>query len=327
MSESTAFYCVSSGEYFLGAVGLINSLRLQGHDEPIYLLDCGLSAEQRALIESEVTIVDAPDATPPYLLKTIAPLRHPHETMVLIDVDMIVTRNLGELLAEARSGKVIAFENPGDRFVAEWGELLDLGPIERRRYLCSAFVAFGRDPGAEVLALMEDRQKRADFERNCFNVNWLDEPLGERPFLYLDQDVLNAVLATRVAAERVIGLEPRLTANTPFVDLEIRDQQELRVAYSDGAEPYLLHHMFPGKPWLQPMPEGIYTTLLVRLLDQDDLAVRVPTEQLPARLHRSRRGQMVRRRENVTVRARLIAGYWTGRARAFIRDHKLPARG
>ena len=52
--SATAFYCVSSELYFLGAVGLVNSLRLQGHDEPIYLLDCGLTQEHRELLAREV---------------------------------------------------------------------------------------------------------------------------------------------------------------------------------------------------------------------------------------------------------------------------------
>ena len=46
---AAAFYCVADERYFLGAVGLINSLRLVGHTEPIFLLDCGLTAAQRRL--------------------------------------------------------------------------------------------------------------------------------------------------------------------------------------------------------------------------------------------------------------------------------------
>ncbi len=61
MSSRAAFYCVSSAEYFLGAVAMINSLRLNGHREPIYLLDAGLSDDQRALLAAEVTIVKAPE--------------------------------------------------------------------------------------------------------------------------------------------------------------------------------------------------------------------------------------------------------------------------
>ena len=57
-----AFYCVSSDAYFLGAVGMINSLRLQGHDEPVYVMDCGLSAPRRELLSPHVTLVAAPRA-------------------------------------------------------------------------------------------------------------------------------------------------------------------------------------------------------------------------------------------------------------------------
>ena len=93
-----AFYCASSELYFPGAVGLVNSLRLHGHDEPIYVLDCGLTPEHRELLATEATIVSGAPETPPYLLKTIAPLRHPTETMVLIDADMIVTSPLTPLI-------------------------------------------------------------------------------------------------------------------------------------------------------------------------------------------------------------------------------------
>ena len=43
--------------------------------------------------------------TPPWLLKTVAPLAHPAEVMVLIDADMIVTRPLDELIERARDGQ------------------------------------------------------------------------------------------------------------------------------------------------------------------------------------------------------------------------------
>ena len=112
---------MSSELYFLGAVGLVNSLRLQGHDEPIYLLDLGLSAEQRELLAGEVTVVESPRGVEPWLAKTIAPLRHPHQTMVLIDVDMIVTRDLGELIERAGRGEVLGFENDVERHLPEWG--------------------------------------------------------------------------------------------------------------------------------------------------------------------------------------------------------------
>ncbi len=67
---ATAFYCVSDARFFLGAVGLINSLRVIGHDEPIFVLDCGLTDEQRGMLAAEATLVPAPAERPPQLLKT-----------------------------------------------------------------------------------------------------------------------------------------------------------------------------------------------------------------------------------------------------------------
>ena len=96
-----AFYCVSSEMFFLGAVALINSLRLVGHREPVFVLDCGLTPTQRELLSADATVVPAPGPTTPFLLKTVAPLRHPAEVMVLIDADIIVTRSLGELIDRA----------------------------------------------------------------------------------------------------------------------------------------------------------------------------------------------------------------------------------
>ncbi len=141
------FYCVADRAYFLGAVGLINSLRAVGHREPIFLLDCGLTAAQRELLSPHVSLVEAERDTPPWLLKTVAPLAYPADVMVLIDADMIVVKSLTPLLEEAARGKVVAFENNIARFVPAWGELLDLGPVRRRPYLCSAVVALSASRG------------------------------------------------------------------------------------------------------------------------------------------------------------------------------------
>ena len=167
-----AFYCMSSAEYFLGAVGMINSLRLQGHDEPVYVLDLGMSPWQRELLATEATIVAPPAETPPWLAKTYAPLAHPARTMVLIDADMVVTRPLGELIEQASEG-VIAFENNMDRFDPGWGEALGLGELRRRPYACSGLVLAGGDTGHEVVRTLDERQRLVDFERSYFGA---DEP-------------------------------------------------------------------------------------------------------------------------------------------------------
>jgi len=271
-----AFYCVADESYFLGAVGLINSLRLAGHDEPIFLLACGLETARRELLEPHVTLVDPPRDAPPWLLKTVAPRLHPAETMVLVDTDMIVTRSLAPLVELAAGGRAVAFANNIDRFVPEWGALLDLGPVRRQPYVSSALVAIGRQPGDRVLRLMEGLQPRVDFERTLWRRNERDYP-----FLYADQDVLNAVLASCVDAEAVVALDRRLSPGTPFEGLEVTDAEAVRCAYEDGTEPYVVHHSLWPKPWQAPAYEGVYTRLLRRLLTGADVAIKVAREDVP----------------------------------------------
>src|SRR5215210_3394157 len=129
-----AFYTIADGRYFLGAVGLVNSLRLLGHREQVFLLDCGLTKSQRNLLAPHVTLVSAAGDGPPWLRKAAAPALHPAEVMVLIDADIVVTRPLKDLI-ERSPAKVTAFRNERDRFIPRWGELLGLGPIRRGPYL------------------------------------------------------------------------------------------------------------------------------------------------------------------------------------------------
>jgi hypothetical protein len=294
---TAAFYCMSSAAYFLGAVGMINSLRLHGHTEPIHLLDLGLTDEQRELLAAEATIVPAPPETQPWLAKTIAPLAHPADTMVLIDSDIVVTRPLDELIERAAGGGVVAFENDTDRFVPEWSELLDLGPLRRGPYVSSGLVVLGGETGREVLRLLDDRQRRVEFERSYFAA---DEP--GYALRFLDQDVLNAVLASRVPAGKSAALDHRLAATTPFGGLEVLDEESLRCAYPDGTEPYLVHYMLPGKPWQRPMYHGVYSQLLQRLLVGPGLALRVPVESVPVRFREGVRGRIARARTHARDR-------------------------
>jgi hypothetical protein len=288
-----AFYCVADARYFLGAVGMINSLRLHGHAQPVLVLDCGLSPSQRELLSGHATLVDAPRDVPPYLQKTVAPLRRPADVMVLIDADMIVTRPLDSLIAQASGDRVVAFENDRDRFVAEWGELLDLGPIRRRPYVTSGLVLLGGAEGAEVLRLLDDGQRAVDFSRTPYGGGDTDYP-----FAYPEQDVLNAILCARPDPERVMTLDRRFAATPPYRELRATDVARLRCAYPDGTEPYVLHQ-YVRKPWLEPMYHGIYPRLLARLLLSDDVAIRVPESEVPLRMRDGTRARIARAAINV----------------------------
>jgi hypothetical protein len=316
-----AFYCLSDDRYFLGATAMINSLRLLGHGEPIYLLDCGLTPGQRALIGPHVTLVPGPPDTPPYLLKTVAPLAHPADVIVLIDADMIVTRPLTELMLRASKGGVVAFRNDTDRFVPEWGDLLDLGETRRRPYVSVGLVAFGGSPGRKVLELLDDRQRRVDFDQSFYGSR---DP--HYPFTYPEQDVLNAILCTRADPERVADLPSRLAATPPYAGVRLLDERRLACAYADGTRPYVLHQ-FVRKPWMEPMYHGIYSRLLARLLLGKDVAVRVPAEEVPMRMRNSLRARAERSIVNVFDMGRWYLGErlprWIGARAATLRRRRV----
>ena len=310
VTTAVAFYCVSDSRYFLGAVAMLNSLRLVGHRDPVYILDCGLTGSQRELLAPHATVVPAPEETPPWLLKTIAPLRHPAEVMVLIDADIIVTRSLEHLVREALRGKVVAFENRSNRFVPEWGELLGLGTARPRQYVSSSLVLLGGGFGRKVVRLMDEAQNRIDTEGTAYSgpergfhfddgATAPDAAALAHPWCFADQDLLNAILST-AEPKRVESLDSRLTATIPFTGVSVVDERTLRCAYDDGTEPYALHHVFPVKPWLEPTIPGIYSQLLVRLLRGRDVAVRVPKGELPPHL----RPNLVAAAKGVASRAR-----------------------
>jgi lipopolysaccharide biosynthesis glycosyltransferase len=286
-----AFYCVADERYFLGAVAMINSLRLHRHGEPIFVLDAGLTADQRRLLSAEAEIVQAPAQAPPYMLKTAAPLAHAAEVMVLIDADMIVTRPLDQLIELARQGRVVAVADGVDRFVAQWGELLGTtAPLRRHAYVCSGLIAAGGPIGSELLGAMDEGQQRVDFSRTYYGS---DDP--GYPFRFPEQDILNAVVGTRLDDDQFLALDARLALTPPFAGIELRDLETLDCAFADGERPYVLHHHGP-KPWLEPLHDGVYSRLLRRLLTGPGLAIEVPDASLPRRLRSGPLGFVERKR-------------------------------
>jgi hypothetical protein len=301
MTPATAFYCVSDERFFLGAVGMINSLRLVGHTEPIYLLDCGLTEPQRELLAGEVELVPSDAGTPPTLLKTIAPLAHPAEVMVLIDADMIVTRPLDELIDQAAGGRLVAVEHGRQRFCPEWERLPGIGELHRRPYVSGALLFCERRAGGEVLSLIDRYAEAVDFEQTTWRRN-----VPTYPYLYGDQDLLNAVLSARPGIE-VEVLDRRLEALMPFEGLRVIDEATLDCAYADGLRPFALHH-YLNKPWLELTLEGPYNRLLRRLLLREDVAVRVPARSLPRHLRAGYLAEAVRRRGDGKGRFRAYVG-------------------
>jgi hypothetical protein len=303
------FYTVANSSYFVGVVSLINSLRLLGHKEAIFVADCGLSAAQRRMLAGEATLVDGANVDAPHFAKTVAPLAHPSDVMVLIDADIIVTRPLTELIEEGRSGKVVAFaDEVAHRFDPRWSELLGLGGLRHQPYVNSGLVVVPHTLGVGILMQVRRGLPRVEVRRTI-----VGEGTSDYPFFYLDQDVLNAVLSTR-PAESINILDHGLAPFPPFHGLQLIDSGSLRCVYRDGREPFALHHVL-RKPWLVPTRPNVYSRLLSRLLLESDVAIRLDEDDVPLRFRGGAASWLERRRVDVVVaalelrsKARLLRG-------------------
>lgn len=285
---SRAFYTLADSSYFLGLVALVNSLRLHGHREPIYVLDCGLTDADRELVEPEVTLVPAPPDQHPLAVKTYAALHHPGREMIVLDADMIVTRPLTPLFDAAAAGVVVTFADPAaNRFDPRWPELLGLPGQHRHAYANAGLIAV---PEA-LLPLLEELYRlclRIDMDRSTFVSR-----TGGDPFYYVDQDVLNALLGSRLRPDGYVIDEHRLAPHPPFRGLRVLDPAHLRCAYGDGVEPLVLHHVY-RKPWHGHVRASLYSAFLMRLLFGADVAVRPPADRVPLRLHPGAAGSEAR---------------------------------
>jgi hypothetical protein len=288
--HDTAFYSVADSRAFFGLVALINSLRLQGHEEPIIVADCGLTDGQRRRLRKEVALLDVPGARAPHLVKTMAPLAHPHDVMVLIDADIIATRPLANLTGCARTGRVVAFaDRISHRFEEQWSGLLGLKDMRRRPYVNAGLVIFPRELGLSILEQVQEGVARVEIARTM-----IADGTSAYPFYYLDQDVLNAVMAT-FPPQAVEILDHELAPFPPFSGLELIDEKTLSCRYRDGREPFALHHVL-RKPWLDPTRSNIYSDLFARLLLGPDVAIRLQQREVPPRFRDGAVGWLERRR-------------------------------
>jgi hypothetical protein len=301
------FYCVTDAKHFIGAVALLNSLVLTGHRHPVVMLDCGLSDGQRSLLESAATIVQKPAGIrAPQLAKWVAPLEVPAEAMVLLDVDIVVVSPLDELIRSTRAGKVVAFAGPKpDRFFKQaWGQALGVEGLEPATYINAGFIALPDDPGTAILEEVRHLESTIDLS----NSRGFNHAASEDdPFYLADNDSWNAVFCAR-ARDRLLALERELAPARPFSGLRLMDARTLECRYEDGRSPYLLHH-WGGEPWLFRTRPSVYTDLLPRLLTADDLAVRIPSDQIPRWLRGARARAIDRHLYSRAGRAR----NWMGR--------------
>lgn len=292
MASKAAYFTVSDARYFPGTAALVSSLRLTGHQDEIVVLDAGLRDDQRALLASTCRIAplastDSGAANPTYY-KLLAPLALTAagdvDVVVLIDGDMIVTEDLSAILDAARSGKIVAYPDPGwDRWFREWTEVFDL-PSEPRRqtYVNAGLVAFSHSAFPGLLSRWQEA---------CASI--ADHPTvaegAAGPTAAADQDALNAILMSTYPLDvlelRSVDEAPQgnhLLAGEQFSRPQIVDRATLACRYR-GTVTRILHASGNPKPWKswRGMARTAYTELFVDLLSRGDAAIVVDRAEIP----------------------------------------------
>lgn len=299
---AVAFYTVADRRFFPGLVALLNSLRLVGHDQPLIVVDAGLTRGQRELLADHVWFVQAPSpAVPAVYLAQLGPAVCPADVMVLIDADIIVTRSLHELIDAAKANRVVGFiDCPGTaaRHHPEWGPALGLGPVRSQPYLNAGLLVFPDSLSSRLLPPWTAGQTAIGTASTRYGKARLEDP-----FYFADQDVLNAVLASQFEPDDLLLLAHRLAPHPPFPGVSLVDERHLNCRYDDGNRPFLLHHVL-AKPWLKATRSTVYAQLLTRLLVEPDVVVQLEPSTLPPRLRRGWAAAVDRRRAGAAVLVR-----------------------
>jgi hypothetical protein len=275
-----AFYTVTEARHFLGVVGLANSLRLVGHDEPLFVTDAGLTAQQRQTLARVATVLPAPEGVRAELSKPAAPLLHPTDVMVVLDADVLVVRHLQPLIERALSGQLVFFENNvPDRFFAEWSDL-GLGPPRKSAYVIAGHYLGPRALMMPMLENVDRLQRRLDTSTTYFGGGSMDQP-----YYFADQDLMNAYLMTTVDTDSITRLDGGFSPVPPFKGIRRRDG--IHCVGPNGTEPFLLHHIL-RKPWLGPTRRNLYVDILRHVLWDKDAPITLDPSTLPLRLRPSR---------------------------------------
>lgn len=291
------FYAVADSRFFVGAVALINSLRLTGNAVDVVILDHGLTADERRFLERGCTVVSPPGglAGNPLLLKPFPHVLGPTGIVAVIDSDVIVTEDLGWVLEKAAEGRICAFPDYDHRrFVPDWPEAFGLeGGLRRQTYVSSGFVVFSVERWPHLLERW--------WQLSTMIPAWGTRAGGSRyedPYWDGDQDALNAVLMSETPPEALFELPRKLVPST-LRELRRTRIVELRSAACThrGRRCLMLHKGGSPKPWERGAALNVrrnaFTRLLPRVLSAPDVALPLPPESVPIWLRRSRGSRAV----------------------------------
>lgn len=284
--RDVTFFTISDARFFPGSVGLINSLRLTGHDNNVVVLDCGLTQSQRKILEPHCTLFEVPrelGGYAPYKYKAFPYMLHPKGTVAIIDSDILVTGALDPLIKLAQQGKICVFPDPeNERWFEEWQELFELsGSLRHQTYVNAGFVVFSACHWFNLLERWWQSCERIFSHATIFDGAAWDTPLSQS-----DQDALNAVLMSEIPVG-AIAFQPKeryiFRQGDNFESVQISDVEKL-TCISRGGPALLLHWCMGPKPWeswLTVKRNDAYVQLLRRLLVGKDVAIKVPPKELP----------------------------------------------
>jgi hypothetical protein len=278
---TVGYYTVSNHTYFLGTVALLNSLRVTGNEGTLYVLDAGLTPDERAALDGPATVVSLPETRGnPALFSPYPHLLDPAGVVVVIDSDIIVTASLAPITTLAQDGQICVCpawtEDARERWFAEWEPALQLrAPLRRgQEWVHVGFVAFdtGRWPGFlerwwDVSGLVPSE----DIFKN-----------GRVAFSAGDADALNALLMSEIPPEGVAILSPDDEVYVGQAKVE-----DLRTLAStvDGRPAKFLHVPDRPKPWERwgwLRSGGVtYLRIMRRLIFKSDAALSLKAGDVP----------------------------------------------
>jgi hypothetical protein len=278
------YYTIANAQFFPGLVALLNSLRLSGNHGELVVLDRGLVDLQREMLAPHASVVRLPDeqVAHPAVLKAYAQAFDPTGIVMIIDADMMVVHALDWVAGRAAAGRICLFPDPiPDRWFAEWADILELrAPVRRGTYLNAGFVAFDAERWPALLARWWELCARIPDDQL-----YVDQAL---PFWAGDQDALNALLFSELAADAVDEL-PIYGEAYPEQLLRVRVQDPETLACElDGHPATILHYSLGPKAWQRlgwlRLRNDAYVRLLPRVLFAPDVTLRLDPRTLPFRL-------------------------------------------
>jgi hypothetical protein len=294
------YFTIADRRFFPGAVAMLNSLRLTGNIGDLFVLDQGMTPEQRDSLEQHATVVRIPDRDfgHPVLAKAFPHALGAEGTIVLIDSDMIVTSPLSSIISLAERGKICVFPDhyaARDRWFAEWQEIFELPtPPRHQTYFNAGFVCFSTQHWPDFLGLYWEACQRIP-SGTVHQGSSAGGDIGARApgdsISLADQDALNALLMSVIPPEAIAELPAEGQATRgDLTRVRIIDEQGLECSL-DGRPTTILHYTRNPKAWEHGnwwrVRWDAFTLLMPRVLLADDVPLRLQAASMPVWARRS----------------------------------------